>query len=222
MDQLQVTDVYHVPESSLILNIILHAIYKTSCANNAPTIEQLIEAIDKMPIYGLEPKSVICSKDPLYHLLLSHGAIRPVKVYALAAHHSIEELAKHISTYLLSHSVKEIDDQTAERIGAIYLKRFLVLCLSRPREIAEILIQPPERHPPNDACGYEEQKSVTREWSLSLVDIVLGMRPGVYLRGLINDFADAALRWKTFQSIVFRALLSRWLGGFHVKIVKRR
>ncbi|KAJ2927012.1 hypothetical protein H1R20_g10094, partial [Candolleomyces eurysporus] len=189
MDELQETDIYYVPESSSILNIILHAVYETSCADNAPTIEQLIEAVDRMPKYGLEPRSVICSKDPLYRLLLSHGALRPLKVYALAAHHNLEDLATHVSGYLLSQS-KEIDDQTSERIGAIYLKRFLMLVLTRPRELVQILIQPPERHPPTDACGYEEQQRVTREWSLSLIGIVEEMRPGEYQRDLMNNFAD--------------------------------
>jgi hypothetical protein len=181
MDQLREEDTYNVPESSIILNILLHAIYETSCADNRHTIEQFVEAVDKMPVYGLTPRSVICFKNPLYHLLLSHGALRPVTVYALAAHHNLEDLAKNVSSYLLSHSLNEIDDEMADRIGAIYLKRFFLLFESRPREIAEICIEPPSRHPPNDSCGYQGQKRVTREWSLCLVGIIRDLRPGEYL-----------------------------------------
>ncbi|RXW22398.1 hypothetical protein EST38_g3449 [Candolleomyces aberdarensis] len=190
MDQLQEADTYFVPESSMTLNIILHAVYETSCAGNAPTIEQLVAAVDRMSEYGLDPKSMVCSRDPLYHLLLSHGALRPLTVYALAAHHNLEDLATHVSGYLLSHYAEEIDDQTSARIGAVYLKRFLMLVVTRPKELNQLLIQPPARHPPTDRCGYKEQNGVTKAWSLGLVDIVAEMRPGEYLTDFTNDFAD--------------------------------
>jgi hypothetical protein len=50
----------NLPEPSPALNVILHAIYGLSCAEYSPPFETLVNAVDCMPIYGINPKSTVC------------------------------------------------------------------------------------------------------------------------------------------------------------------
>lgn len=51
--------VLNIPESSPVLNVILHAIYDMSCTHYSPPFETLVNAVDSMPIYGVNPKSTV-------------------------------------------------------------------------------------------------------------------------------------------------------------------
>uniref|UniRef100_A0A8H7XPF2 Uncharacterized protein n=1 Tax=Psilocybe cubensis TaxID=181762 RepID=A0A8H7XPF2_PSICU len=160
------------------LNIILHALYKTSPADNAPSFEMLVRAIDRMPSYGLSAEHLITPHTPLYQLLLAHAPLYPLDSYALAAHHHLAPLASTVSSHLLSHDMSTVSDEMAERIGPVYLKRLLLLHSGRFTALKDILLHAPEPHPETDTCSFEEQRKVTRAWALVSAYLVWDAKPG--------------------------------------------
>lgn len=167
-----------VPEMGRILNIILHAAYGSSVSKNNPTTLELLEALDKLPKYGLVPRYLIRPGSDLYTLLLTHAALQPLTIYASAAHHNIFELAQQASSHLLAFPLNEIDDQTAARMGPAYLKRLFLLHLHRMDTAKALLLQPPAIHPATTKCSFEDQKRVKRAWALGTTYLAWQMRAG--------------------------------------------
>jgi hypothetical protein len=172
--------VISLSESSNALNIILHMLYGTSSAQYSPTFETLVIAVDQMPAYGIQPCAHIIPPTPLYNLLLSHAPSSPMGLYSLAAHHSLDALAINSSSHLLSYSMCTLSDELAERIGAVYLKRLLLLHLERFNTLKEILLRPPNPHPPTKDCDFHDQKRLTRAWALAIVYLACDAKPGLW------------------------------------------
>ncbi|KAG2018688.1 hypothetical protein CC2G_008096 [Coprinopsis cinerea AmutBmut pab1-1] len=168
-----------IPESSTTLNIILHTLYGTSCAQNSPSLDDLIQAVDRMPFHGIAPQRLIVPKTPLYMLLLSYAPLRPIEVYALAGFHCLEELAVHVSSHLLSFPLSTISDELATRIGSVYLKRLFLLHVHRLDALKDALLQPPHPHAPTKECTFAEQKKLTRAWALASSYLVWDATPDV-------------------------------------------
>ncbi|TFK35184.1 hypothetical protein BDQ12DRAFT_612179, partial [Crucibulum laeve] len=177
-----------IPDSSEVLNIILHMLYGTSCAQHSPAFETLITAVDRMPFYGISPKDLIVPNTPLYTYLLSHAPLYPLQVYALAGYHKLEALAIVTSSHLLSYTLKNITDDTAERMGAIYLKRLMNLHINRFSAFKEILLLPPHPHPPTKECGFGDQKKLTRAWALASAYLVWELRPDLSTYSMQSAF----------------------------------
>ncbi|KAJ7626723.1 hypothetical protein B0H17DRAFT_1164359 [Mycena rosella] len=169
--------VLNVPETSAVLNIILHAIYDMSCSHYSPTFETLVHAVESMSRYGANPKSTIVPSSPLFTLFLSHAPLFPLELYALAAHYDILELAVPTSSYLLSFPLSRVDDQIVERIGAIYLKRLFFLHFGRAEALKRVLLPPPHLHPPTPSCDFQSQKGLSRAWALASAYLAWDVRP---------------------------------------------
>jgi len=146
--------------------VILHMLYGTSSAGHSPSFEVLVNAVDRMPGYDIQPVKLILPSTPLYNLLLSYAPLHPLDLYGLAAHHSLHSLAVTTSSHLLSYSLPSITDTQAERIGAIYLKKLLLLRVDRFTALKKILLKTPHPHAPTKACGFGDQKGLTRAWGL--------------------------------------------------------
>ena len=181
--------VISLSESSNVLSIILHMLYGTSSAQYSPTFETLVTAVDQMPAYDIQPCAHIIPPTPLYNLLLSHAPFSPMELYSLAAHHSLDDLAVNASSHLLSYSICTLSDELAERIGAVYLKRLFLLHLDRITTLKEILLRPPNPHPPTEDCDSHDQERLTRAWALAIAYLACDAKPGlleVALRPLLE------------------------------------
>ncbi|KAJ2924484.1 hypothetical protein H1R20_g12620, partial [Candolleomyces eurysporus] len=181
-------DIIPIPELAPILNIILHTIYQSSCAQNSPSSDELIEAIDKLPRFGITPGTLVRPNAPIYQLLLSHAPIRAIDVYAMAAHHNLRELAEAASSHLLAYSMENLSDEMAAKMGPYYLKRLFLLHMTRVEEAKKILLQPPSFHPANKKCSFEDQRKVTRAWALGTTYLAWDVRPGLSLSRIQNVF----------------------------------
>ncbi|KAJ3550707.1 hypothetical protein NMY22_g285 [Coprinellus aureogranulatus] len=165
--------------SAKILNIIIHIIYGKCCAVNSPSLEDLAEAVDRLPQYHLSPRVLIHPGAPIFTLLTSYVALYPLEVYSLAAHHDVHCLAEKASSHLLCFTLAKIDDSTATRIGPIYLKRLFLLQSDRVEALKHILSQPPTFHVATDECTLRDQKlKLTRAWTMGATHIALELRPG--------------------------------------------
>ena len=174
-----------VEAPSTELNIVLHAIYKTSPAAHSPDIETIIRAVDRMPPWSIWPKDLLTPSNSLYELLLSYAPLRPLEIYALASYHGLEDLAINVSPYLLSYDLSTITDETAKRIGPVYLKKLMLLHINRSTDLKAILLLPPHPHPPVKTCDFEDQKKLTRAWALASAYLIWDARLGAHCLPII-------------------------------------
>lgn len=170
-----------LPLSSAVLNVILHTIYGTSCAKNAPTCEELVEAVDKLAVMGVALNSLILPDTPLYTVLTSHAPRRPLDIYALAAHHDLFDLAKYASFYLRAFPLSNVSDEVATRIGTRYLKRIFFLQMTRSAALKELVMSvPTDFHPPTKTCKRFDwqQRTLARVWAAGAADLAWDLAPG--------------------------------------------
>jgi hypothetical protein len=155
-------------------------VYGIKLTRYNPTVAEVETAISVFPIYGLSLDSAMLPGEPLFESLMTHALIYPLDVFALAASHGLEELAKSSSTYLLSFALSEISEEQAEKIGAAYLRRLFFLHLGRIEALKRLLVQPPSLHGPTKKCGFAQQGEVSRAWALASAYISWGSRPGQF------------------------------------------
>ena len=155
-------------------------LYGMSSASFSPPFEHLSNAVDSMPTYSITPCEHILPGTPLFLLLLSHAPLRPLDVYALAAHHDIHPLAVMTSSHLLSYPLQTITDNQADRMGAIYLKRLMALHIDRFNALKSVVLTPPHPHAPTRDCDFSAQKKLTRAWSLVSAHLAWDARPGSF------------------------------------------
>jgi hypothetical protein len=185
--------VLSIQETSSILNIILHTIYDMSCAHYSPPFETLVAAVNRLPTYGVRPKSRIAPSTPLFTLLLSHAPLFPMELYALASYFDLYDLAVSTSSHLLSFSLATLTDDMAERIGPVYLKRLFFLHFGRSDALKRVLLPPPHPHAPTPWCDFTEQKKLTRAWALASAYLAWDARPGTCSLSKANLYAHAGL-----------------------------
>ena len=177
-DNDQIGPILPVPESSIILNIILHAVYNMSCAHYAPSFLALESAITALKTYGVQLHDRIANSTHLYNLLMSHAPLFPLELYALAASNDLCDLAVSTSQHLLSFSLASLTDDMAVRIGPVYVKRLFFLHFGRAEALKRLLLSPPHPHAPTQWCDLTEQKRLTRAWALASAYLAWDARPG--------------------------------------------
>ncbi|KAJ3536634.1 hypothetical protein NMY22_g5950 [Coprinellus aureogranulatus] len=181
-----------IPEAGRILNIILHAIYGTIVSKHSPTTAELLEALDKLPNYGLVPRDLVRPNTDLYNLLLTHAALTPLVIYATAAFHDIFELAQQASSHLLAYPLNEVDDILAMRMGPAYLKRLFLLHMNRIDAAKRVLLQPPGIHAATKKCTFEDQKKVKRAWALGSTYLAWEIRADLSSQSIKGVFEPLA------------------------------
>lgn len=173
--------VIHAPDSSPVLNIILHTLYDMSCTHYSPSFDILAAAVHLFPAYGLDLKTYVTPQTHLFTHLLSQAPIYPIELYALASCYDLHDLAVSSSSHLLSYQLSSLTEDLVDRIGPRYLKRLFFLHMGRVDALKRILLPPPPPHPPTQRCGFDEQKKLTRAWALASAYLAWDARPGTYL-----------------------------------------
>lgn len=171
--------VLSLPESSTVLNVLLHTLYSMSVSHYSPTHDTITHAVTAMARYGIPIKVYIAPSSPLFSLILANAAISPLEMYALAASFDLFELAASVSVHLLSLPLYSVTDEMAANIGPVYLKRLVFLHLGRIDALKCLLVSPPDPHEPTYECDSSDQKRVTRAWALASAYLAWDARPGM-------------------------------------------
>jgi hypothetical protein len=167
-----------VPESSVVINIVLHAIYDISCAKYNPPFDAIVVALSALKTYGVSLHSRISPSSQLFAVLMSYAPIEPLELYTVAASYNLYDLAALASQYLHSLSLASLPDEMATRMGAVYLKRLFFLHYGRVDALKRILLNPPQQHVPTKGCHDVDQKKLTRAWALASASLVWNARAG--------------------------------------------
>jgi len=162
-----------LPENSVVLDVMLRAIYQLSDPQHNPAIETIVSAVDALEKYGVRIKTLFEPTSQLFKLVLRHAPLRPLETYAFAAQHGLEALAVLVSPYLLSVDISSISDDTAIQIGPIYFKRLIVLQHSRLTSLRGIIYSPPYPHPPMAKCDLFSRTAVSRAWNLASAQLLI-------------------------------------------------
>ena len=164
------------------LNVVLHALYNTSCANHQPSFGTVERAVDKMDsLFGFVVKSVIYPGREFYNYLLTFMLRKPLQIYALAAHHKIHDLAVSASARLLSYPLGEISDEESERMGPVYLRKLFLLHAERKERLIGLLVPSPHPHASIPGCGVREHRALKDLWAGTLVNVIYDLKPGEFL-----------------------------------------
>jgi hypothetical protein len=166
-----------IPDRSSVLNIILHTIYRLSTAKHAPSLDDLLVAVDRLPAYGLDPKEHVQPGMPLFDILLAQAPINPIEVYALAGHFKLHDLAVRTSAHLLSYRLPDMSDALALRMGPVYLNRLMQLHMGLANELKRITLAPPPPHALRATCDFEMQRRLNRAWVLTASYLAWDSRP---------------------------------------------
>jgi hypothetical protein len=172
-----------LPHDSVVLNVLLHAIYNMSAAHYAPSAEAVITAVECFERYGLSVESYLSPASPFYTLFLGTAPQAPIEFYAIAGAYNLVHLAIPISSFLLSYSLASLTDDLAVKMGPLYLKRLFFLHLGRVEALKRLLLPPPQPHLPTANCDFTEQKKLTRAWALASAYLAWDVRPGEPLMG---------------------------------------
>ncbi|KAF9461770.1 hypothetical protein BDZ94DRAFT_1262943 [Collybia nuda] len=216
------TSITYVPATSVVLNVIIHALYGMSSAQYSPPFTALVTAIDQMPYYEIDPKQCVVPSNPLHAQLLSHASTNPLELYALAARHDMYNIAAYASSHLISYPLNTIGDEMAIQIGAVYLKRLLCLHVERSNALRNIILVAPLPHLPTALCPFDAQQSLIRAWATAVSSLAVDARPDLsaaYMRSVfaplqnrltcpscrenfLDRVEDVMLQWSAVKSTI--------------------
>lgn len=169
---------FAVPETSAVFNIIIHTIYRVSCAHYHPSFDDLAETLSALQKYGIEPKVLVTPTSPMFSVLLSHAPDRAFDIYALASQYNIHDLAVAASAYLRAFPLCDLTDEMAERVGAVYVKKLFFMHLGRVEALKNLLFPPPYPHDIVPGCGRAQIENMNRAWTMAAVQLSLDANAG--------------------------------------------
>jgi hypothetical protein len=153
-----------IAETSEVANLAFHALYGLDPSSYVPNLSLLLRAFSMLTLYGIDPSVALVPNGPFYNAVVGLGARFPLQTYSLAAKFSLEVLAVEVSKHLLTTPLHAITDDTAQAMGATYLRRLVFLHLGRTERLKELMTQLPSVHEPSTDCSENEQKRLQQEW----------------------------------------------------------
>lgn len=167
-----------LPESSEVINIVLHTIYGKSSAHLPVSDDTFPHVLDMIVAYGVALPTHLAPGLPLFTLLLVRARDAPLFFYALAAKHDIYALAAPISALLLACSIADILGDSAPEVPPHYLLRLVALRIRRQEALKSLLARQPDRHDVSDFCSAEGQEHMIHAWALTAAHFVMERGPG--------------------------------------------
>lgn len=166
-----------LPESSQVLNVLLHTLYHIPFRQFSPDSDVTVAAVHSLQSYGFSVKSLISPNTPLYELILSRAPLYPIELFAIASEYDLNDLATTISPHVLGYDLSRLTDALSVQIGPVYLKRLFFLHLGRSDALKRLLLSPPPLHTQTAECDFNQQRKLTRAWALATAYLSWEARP---------------------------------------------
>lgn len=109
-------------------------------------------------------------------MLYAHAPHHPVELYALAAQHGVEALARSASGHLLALDLTTLSEEMVVQMGSRYMKRLFFLHIDRMSALGDILMVLPKAHPGPSTC---ERALLPRAWALAVASLNDVRRPSM-------------------------------------------
>ncbi|KAG8752138.1 hypothetical protein FRC14_007303 [Serendipita sp. 396] len=168
---------FQVPESSTILNLILHVLYDFDPSSYKPTLAQISILLDTLPLYGVDVIASFSEGKNLFKITLDHSLVSGLETYALVCKHSLEVLAVKCSHNLLSTPLYSLTDEHCISMGPIYLRRLVFLHLGRLERLRSLLKPPPKSHTPSLLCDALDQRTrLEKPWKEAVNELCWDLR----------------------------------------------
>lgn len=174
-------------EDANTLDVVLHAIYRLPMDHLSPNITTLLTAIRSLKDYGVPLKPIIFPEAPLFNELVAKASCLPLEVYIVAAENDLFELAREVSTHLVTLQINTLTDENALRLGSSYLRMLYYLHVERTRVLKRLVVQTPKQHSRSIACGEREYRVLQLEWAKVSSKFILSQDPGKTLIRLIRQ-----------------------------------
>ncbi|ESK95215.1 hypothetical protein Moror_3973 [Moniliophthora roreri MCA 2997] len=165
------------------LEILLQAIYRVPTSTSGTIgggsmddFQMLVRGVGQLPTFGIAPKSVILPHTYIFDRILSFSPRYPLEVYALGGQYDIDEVAVAASPHTLTVELTNIDDELAERIGALYLLRLIRLHDKRKKIITDLLGEEPDSAA---VCGSGHQRELKQRWKVATAFLLLGVNADI-------------------------------------------
>lgn len=165
-------------ETAAVLNIVLHAIYNLSCAMFAPSLDDVLAAVNALKTYGVSLQECFAADSALRTLVLTHAVRHPIEIYAMAGAHALESIAVTVSSHLLSYDIPSLPDALALHMGAIYLRRLGLLQAGRIDLLRNLVLGALNTHVETKTCKFNQQKDLTSAWALAVAELAWQVQPG--------------------------------------------
>lgn len=171
-------DILPLPESSVVVNVLLHTVYDIPCDQYSPSLAVLHATLRTLLKYDLPLHSYISRRSVVFDLL-AHVPTSPLEVYTIAAEYDIYELAADASARLISLDISSISDEMAARMGAAYFMRLCLLSQRHKDILRNLLLVPLAMHTHWDGGGGMEcaGAAVARAWSREVADLAWEATP---------------------------------------------
>lgn len=157
-------DKVYLPETSEVLNLVLHAFYSLDPSKFRPTVALVAAALRSLQNYGVSLDSLLTPSHPMSITIVHLGIWSPLETFAMVAAFKLEHLAIEVSKKLVSVPLHNLTDDLAEKMGPSYLRRLVFLHLGRIDRLKQLLIQPPSFHPVTKDCYESDQKRLQIQW----------------------------------------------------------
>ncbi|KAK7031299.1 hypothetical protein VNI00_013554 [Paramarasmius palmivorus] len=167
----------HVILQSVYNPILDDFIWKSPICHS--TLQIVVQGIDLMPHYGINPRTCIKQYSHLSKYLLTCSPIYPLDIYALAAYHDMEDIAIAASSHMLMLDPSIIDATTVSRIGPSYFRRLNDLHQTRKSILTQLLMTEPALHNLTKRCTFQDQQALRDGWNRGIVKIMKDMKAGV-------------------------------------------
>jgi len=159
-------------EPASVLNLILLIVYGMPCANYAPSLETIEEALRWLDKYGISIPDESSPTD-VWSLVIQHGSAQPIRAYAVAAAHDMHDVCVKISPLTLGTSLDHLSEADALTMGPIYLRSLFFLHLGRRDALKRVIEKQPVLHDGTYSCTASHPAEVLRSWDLAVADVLL-------------------------------------------------
>lgn len=176
--------------SSEKLNIILHTLYDMPLGAYQPGLDIVAAAIDHMPKLGITVNQVIYPECAMYQHIASYTPLRPLDVYAMAAHHDVHALAVHASSDLVNLDMRAISEDVSVRMGSLYLLKLIRLHAKRSEALKAQLFVALPAHPLAriDTCSFRQHQLAIQIWAQFCADPMWHTRPSTLINLRFHAF----------------------------------
>lgn len=187
-DSASTLSIVSVDEDSVVMYLMIDASYLSTATSlfippqnfdwiAMVDIASLKTAVGRLAVYGLPTDIAAHTSSVLYQRLREEIPRHPLDVFALAAHHGLEEFTVQASSHLLSLPLINVSDEQRQYMGSSYYDRLVALHEKRLLALVHILLRPPSTHMADLLCTEENQNQMVQSWIKSAALVLIDATP---------------------------------------------